>query len=484
MGLEHITRFLSKKVLLPLTAITAIGCNATGNREIRKDEIPFHQEYMNWEYGAASSKDIAKKVLETQPASNSQLPALSEDFKKLVDKECPTSTPEGAAYVQLMNQNAAIADLLDSTKLRRVVLHDAAKNVDYEAFEQYGEANVENIETALKSFSLSLSNPNYEMRVQLLQKLGNNPEFEKILSYNEENLGALRQVYTAISDLETIEGNWNSVFDASDSASKITSALTGKDQYAEGKQTLDKILAMKIKDCGFSQESEFMDEFEGNPEMTLEQAYNQLLKQIDEEVSSWDDESRHEISNDYAAKLLEIVKEAYMHPKDGNLSKEQFQSAIRYVLRDIATKDVNGERVNRITPKDRGFNLFKDIVFPALPGYSVIAMIANARTAFTQESYSPEADDEQEEAGLEESLVYGSRIRTGYQTRENFSGSTAIATRKFWSATISTAAQVGSLYFLLKPSGSSGGGSGGGSDNHPAAQGGSDVGDHTGPGGN
>jgi len=394
MGLENITNFLSRtarKVAMPVVAATGIltGCNASNYREIRKEEVPFHEQYMNWEYGTASTKDIAKKVLESRPASSATLPTLSKEFTDLVNKECPTSTPEGAAYVQLMNQNTAIAELLDSAKLRRVILHDAAKNADFEAFEQYGEANVENLTAALKNFDSLIDQPSYEMRQTLVEKLASNSDFEKILLFNEENLAALKQIYTAISDIDVIEGRWNPVYDASNSAAKITKALTGQDQYAQGKETLDKIFSVKIKECGFSQKSGFMGEFEGE-EMTVGEAYNKLIKEIDKEVESWDDESLHTISNGPAAKMLEMVKETYMHQKDGKMTNEQFQSAIRYVIRDIATKELNGERVSRITVPERGFNLFRDVVFPIVPGYSIYAMLANGRAALSQEKYHAE----------------------------------------------------------------------------------------------
>jgi len=90
---------------------------------------------------------------------------------------------------------------------------------------------------------------------------------------------------------------------------------------------------------------------------------------------------------------------------------------------------------------------------------------------------------EQEQNELEKILLEGNRERTGYAVGPQYKGSTAADTVEFYVSGISIIFDAaGVIIGVSHKGGSSGGGSS--PANKPAAQGGSDVGDHTGPGGN
>jgi len=118
-------------------------------------------------------------------------------------------------------------------------------------------------------------------------------------------------------------------------------------------------------------------------------------------------------------------------------------------------------------------------------GAAVLTAYAAIASGCSSAQKTEEQQRETEAQGLDDVLVYGNRIKNGYQTRENQAGSTDPATRKFWFATVSTGVQIGGIaLFLLKPT-SGGGGSGGSApESTPPAQGGDGFGPGTGPGGN
>src|SRR5574342_139781 len=455
--LDKVTSVLFRKLNAPI-ALTAglAGCfSPSGYRPLNKDEVDLRDEVRNAQYETDVGQ-LAKPTLAEASMTGDELVAKGEikayttpaGYDNLA-KGFAANSVEGQALVELNNANQYLSNLFSDAKIRRHALRSLKSNVDSELFVRYTKMNREDIESIaedLKNLSVSLKKIGVEQR-EALMKL-NNTDVAAMLDYNEKALRTVNALFTAIADTETHEGHLDKVCDAKRYSALILKSLTGHDQYGkiegEGRQVLNKLLEQKVRDV-VSARTEFAKDY-GKNGMTLGDAYKDLLDKTFEEASDFGETSLEKICNVYMGKALEMTKEAR---KNNYITTKQLLAVNRVIAKEFldkmgtAAQDADADSIK----------VFKDILFPAIPGYSLVSMILNFGGAFTNDSYSPEGKTP--EAKLERTLVDGNAINNGFMTSDNFPGSLKGYRVRFASASISTAVQVALGVYLATQSGKS-----------------------------
>jgi hypothetical protein len=461
--LGNITSVLFRKIAAPV-ALTAglAGCfSPAGYRPLSKDETDLRDEVRNAQY-EMNVGELAKQTLSEAGMTGDELiekgeikPYKTPESFDSLAKGFAANSVEGQALVELNNANQYLSNLFSGAKIRRHALRSMKSNVDSELFVRYAKMSREDMEAVadnLKNLSVSLAKMGVTQR-EALMKLGNK-DVAVMLDYNQKALKTVNALFTAIADIETHEGHLDQVCDAQKYSALILKSLTGHDQYGkiegEGRHVLNKLLEQKVRDV-VSARTEFAKDY-GKNGTTLNEAYKDLLEKTYEEASDFDEDSLETICNVYLGKALEMTKEAR---KNNYITTKQLLAVNRVVAKDFldkmgtAAQDADADSIK----------VFRDIIFPAIPGYSLVSMILNFKGAFTNDSYSPEGKTP--EAKLENTLVDGNSINNGFQTRENFPGSLKGYRVRFASASISTALQIAAgIYLATKGGSDSDGGSG------------------------
>ncbi len=481
--LDKVTSVLFRKLAAPIALTVGLaGCfNASGYRPLNKDDIELRDEARNAQY----SMDVGQLALQNISESNMtdeelvskgeiKSYATPEGFSNLA-KGFTADSAEGKALVELNNSDIYLSNLFTGAKIRRHALRSLKSNADFEGFERYGKMSREDIEVVadnLKELSTSLKRLTFQNR-EALTKL-NNADVAVMLDYNEKALRTLNDLFTSIADTETHEGHLDKVIDAQKYSALILKSTTGFDQYGviegEGRQVLNKLLDQKVRDV-VSARTEFAKDYGSKDGMTLKDAYKDLLDKTFDEASDWGESSLEKISNVYLGKALEMSKEAR---KSNNITTKQMLAVNRVIAKDFlakmgtAAQEGNGDNIN----------VLKDIILPAAPGYSLLALILNLK-ALDKDSYSPEGKSV--ESKYETTLVDGNSINNGFQTRYNVPGSLKGYRVRLASAGISTAAQIAGAVLYLSSIGKGGHGSGGSSAPATSSSGGDTITPGTGP---
>jgi hypothetical protein len=463
--LDKVTSVLFRKLAAPIALTVGLaGCfNASGYRPLNKDEMDLRDEVRNAQY-ETDVGTLAKQTLAEATMTGDELVAKGE-IKAYVTPEgynalaqtFAANSVEGQALVELNNSNQYLSNLFSGAKITRHALRSLKSNVDSELFVRYAKMNREDMEAVadnLKNLSVSIAKIGVPQR-EALMKL-NNADAAAMLDYNEKALRTINSLFTAIADTETHEGHLDKVCDAQKYSALILKSLTGHDQYGkiegEGRQVLNKLLEQKAREV-VGPRTDFAKEYcKNGTSLTLNDAYKDLLEKTYEEASDFGEASLETICNVYMGKALEMTKEAR---RQNYITTKQLLAVNRVVAKDFldkmgtAAQDADADSVK----------VFKDILFPAIPGYSLVSMVLNFGGAFTNDSYSPEGKTP--EAKYEKTLVDGNAINNGFQTRDNFPGSLKGYRVRFASASISTAMQIAAgIYFATKGGkGSDGGGS-------------------------
>ena len=474
-------RGILKALGLGAGALAMQACmNAPGFFDILKEDVKGHRGVMTSQYGGILPEDSAKEVLDFKEEVKLYKPSekVVEDLNIAVDAKindlgATEKQNLSNVYDELKRQNKALNNLFESGKIKQYVLFNAKRNIYVDGLEQQGEvslADIDKMQEAFKELNASLKQVGYQSRQKLKDELKDDKEFQELITYNRKQLDILNRMCIRVADLATIEGRLKEVVDAQAISTNIQRSTTIAhlgDIYAgaqgEGKKSLDRILQKTVSEVARPQ-SKFAQVY-SNPDMKLGDAYAELKKKIWTEGTSWNSSSLNNVTNKYLATALNMAKEAY--ERGGILSKPQFQAVVRTITRDAFNTIRDGMF------KAQGISVGWDILVPAIPGYSVVAAIANAREAFTT--------DNAEAKSLSDALLYGNRIKNGYQSRHNFAGSTAPAIVRFSSAAISTGLQIGAGLYFLSAARDSKSSSGGGSSGTPPVLGGEIGGPGTGP---
>lgn len=450
--LDKITSVLFRKITPIALTVGLAGCfSPSGYRPLSQDEVDLRDEVRNAQY-ETDVGTLAKQTLAEASMTGDELVAKGE-IKAYTTPEGYTAlaqtfaagSVEGQALVELNNSNQYLSNLFTGAKIRRHALRSMKSNVDSELFVKYGKMNREDIEAVadnLKNLSVSIAKMGVTQR-EALMKLSNT-DVAAMLDYNEKALRTINSLFTAVADIETHEGHLDKVCDAQKYSALILKSLTGHDQYGkiegEGRQVLNKLLEQKVREV-VSPRTEFAKDY-GKNGTTLGEAYKDLLEKTYEEASDFGETSLETICNVYMGKALEMTKEAR---RQNYITTKQLLAVNRVVAKDFldkmgtAAQDADADSIN----------VLKDIVAPAIPGYSILSMILNFGGAFTNDSYSPEGKTP--EAKLENTLVDGNAINNGFMTRDNFPGSLKGYRVRFASASISTAMQIAAgIYFATK----------------------------------
>jgi hypothetical protein len=467
-SLENITNngFSRRKFLGWLAAGTlwATGCTAPYFHNEDYDE-KIHAEIIKYEYdgldalafNAENFGEIKGKATVQAYVNPQTLDVAANDkFKTLPGTE---NLEMSAVYDAIKKQNEQINKIFEGAKINRYIVHSMKLNADVDLFEQYKDMTKEDadkVADALKDLDVHLKNVSYEQRQKLKGLLAANKEAETLFAYNENNLNRLNRMCVALSDINSIEGKLDMVVDANRYSANILRSTKGINQYdyeeqgkkvlGEGRTVLNALLDQKLgRIC--SARSKIAQSYR-DPEAKLAGVYEDIMKKIFERARDWDHEALHDITNDHLANALSMINEAY---KRDALTKRQYQAAVRVVTKDALDK------IGAAVPPERGVNVLNDVLVPAIPGYSIVAMFLNARRAFSKDSFSADGStaegkyDRDSVAGAKV-LIYGNAIKNGFHNRENIAGSNSVSQVKFWSAAAGTAVTAlgASLYIWQK----------------------------------
>lgn len=345
----------------------------------------------------------------------------------------------GAVLTAMDTQNQMLA-ALSETRLARLISYQLKKNVSHSKLDDfvYSPSEVELIKKELSKLAGELNKVSFEQRQQLerIMKRESDPKvraaYEELQKYNETQL---RRVYvwsTANADIASIEGLVDEVDKANTVCNSIYWSLKGVDQIQSGKKALEeKLFKEQVKNL-VSPNSMFAELYDSNDgEMTVEQVYNDIMKQIKEEAEDWVDESRHEICNDSLASILNLIFEAHRHNRLDDL---EFQGVVKYVT---------GQALDAMGNNPQRPNVFDALsVAPVLSFFYPLRFHA-LRTAFSPDSFTPEADDTAE--ALEQTLRNGNAIKIGAKNRKWFAGHTGNRQTELVMSFISDLLQIGGV---------------------------------------
>jgi len=323
-----------------------------------------------------------------------------------------------AVLTDMDAQNQMLSNLSE-TRMARLVSYQLKKNVSHPALDDfaYSPSEVDLIKKELGKLAGELNKVSFEQRQQLdrLMKHESDPKvraaYEALRNYNEAQL---RRVYvwsTANADIASIEGLIDEVDKANTVCNAVYRSLKGVDQAQLGKKALEeRLFKEKVKDVA-SPKSMFAELYDADDgEMTVEQVYNDIMKEIREEAEDWVDESRNDICNDYLASFLNIAFEAHRH---GKLDDLEFSGVVKYVTEQAL--DAMGNNPQRP-------NVFDAWSVAPIVSFLYPLRFHALRTAFSPDSFTPEAADAAK--ALEQTLRNGNAIRIGAKNREQFAGHT------------------------------------------------------------
>lgn len=347
-------------------------------------------------------------------------------FIQQLDKTETVVQPSVAsdAYVNaLVLQNKTLATILNSAK--DLIVNSLKRNTDNDSLDNYaviGDGRMREIRSYMDDLEDTLELLTPEVRAKLAQ----NSALAGALQDNKRLLNAVDMLYSAIADIETIEGNIGIVAGANARSAAIRRSLYGVDQYEqEGKSTYEEI---KGKQLG---EVVSADSFVAKAyDLTSNVAgvVDDILKQINEEAVSRDDESLHVICNKHLGNLLNIASEYRKKLPNSEESDAKCQALVRYFTREayMKMKDYMSE-LEKCGEAGLG-----SVITPSV--LLAVAPFVYCNSIFTTDHY--DADGSDFAAELSETLKYGNAVKNGFGTRHTFAGSLHSHRTKFWAGVV------------------------------------------------
>lgn len=433
------------RVGAPLLLAVAAGCSSA-KHYVKNDypEVVNHASVcMQKQYEALNTSDDSFMKLDD---SLFQLFVdTMEGAKKVDDYKTPDNFEAvksryggfSAVLSDMDTQNQMLAKLSE-TRLARLVAYQLKKNVSHDKLNDfvYSPSEVDLIKKELDKLAGELNKVSFEQRQQLERTMRRESDpkvraaYEELKKYNEAHL---RRVYvwsTANADIASIEGLVDEVDKANIVCNSIYRSLKGVDQAQLGKKALEeRLFKEKVKDVA-SPKSMFAELYDSDDgEMTVEEVYNDIMKEIKEEAEDWVDETRNDICNDYLASILNLVFEAHRH---GKLDDMEFQGVLKYV---------NEQALEAMGSNPQRPNVFDGWSVAPLVSFLYPLRFHALRTAFSPDDFSPEAADAAK--ALEQTLRNGNAIRIGAKNREQFAGSTGNRQTELVMSIISDLLQIG-----------------------------------------
>ncbi len=388
--LEGITKFLSnslRKAVLPAVATAGIlGCNSAGYREITDLDVPIHAEYMKSESGK-TAKETAEYILDTTPIPAPQ--AQSEEFKALVNKECPIASPAGKAYIAIEKINQAFPQA--ERDMKDLVLAIASQDTNNETLGKYG-GNIKTLTSKVSDFSKLFADVEAAGTQALVDKLAMSPELESFIGNYEAALNRTRQLAPAILDVAYLEARIDTMNAGLDLMLNEHKARTGEDLIARGEKVYNSISNLKIREIA-SPESDVFDDY---ADKTIAEVVNENMVAIDKElngtyviglkVNGKNDETMHVVYNKLVPYILECLKERYAHIVPDKMSQEDCEAVNLYLNKKVLDR-FSTTNLEELDPST--LQTIAAVVFSFIPGTNVYHLFESAPAALSQEKLSP-----------------------------------------------------------------------------------------------
>lgn len=385
---------------------------------------------------------VDRQALETFSNPFVASDALYKEVQKISTRK-GFGEPFTDAYKNLKDQNSALARLAEGARVQREALQKLQGNVGNcdDLVIPLTTADAEVLRAAYTDLRSTLQNLTKKDRDMLDAALGSNPEYQKAKAYNTAGLNTIRQMSEMAGALLMHEGRYEGILHADDLIALATKSLDGVD--------LDE-LAKKVMFIGSTDENGQIrlplhtrtvgdicrgDEShplrrQFSPGTTVGDAYATAMKWITDEAASWDDESRHKITNDYAFLALSLAQQAR---EQGLLSTQEFIAVNKYITKEIAGRIGNKNGVD--------FNWFTDFALPIIvPVWEIYNLIDNLPIAFSKDTYQADPsraakqffNDKKLEtlARLALAIYEGETERLGYAQGDNYKGDTGLAQKK------------------------------------------------------
>jgi hypothetical protein len=416
------------------------------------------QEYSAWEMG--DIKEFSQNIVEdAQKGANNEyqvkiqkpVMATQELDKNISDvlKTADNMVDLAAAYDSIKIQNEAIGSLYESAGIQQLITYDAETSAAVsslvKAEEEFNVNKKNAISEDLTKLGVELQSVSKTERDQLKALLKDVPGALDVINYNETNLLLINKKVQALAKEHTLEADLVELVKYHKASADINESLFGQKQYEDGRKVIDGLAEQTLESFA-SPFSKVAQDHEGTE--TFKQIYESNLKQTWDEAKGWNEESLHNIANDYLANNLSLLWEARTN---GLIDNKELQSGVR-----VATKDVL-DKIGESLPKTRDDMSWTEVGLSLLPtGIFYIATDADMALA----SNHPTIKGETEAEILAQILYAGSELEVGKENRNWVAGSNALAKKRFYTSIAGLLIDGGVVGYLANDDDSSSRGSG------------------------
>lgn len=353
--------------------------------------------------------------------------AFIQQLDKTEAADQPPAGVSDPAVLALYTQNRSLAQILNSAK--DVIVNSLKRNTSNDSIGRYAtvdESRMREIESYMNDLENSLDVLTPEAR----KRLAGDSALAGVLQNNTRLLNLVDMLYTAIADVETIEGNIGIVAGANARSGAIRKSLRGVDQYEqEGKSAYEEIKVKQLRDVA-SPESFVADHY--SLDSSVAGIVEDCYKRINEEAVKATDSGLHRIGNKYLGCLLNIASEARKKMPESDESNAKYQALVRYFTREAFEK-MQGHMRELESAGNAGFGSVvnvESIFMPFLYAWSI----------GTSDTFDADGHDFTTELG--ETLKYGNAIKNGMANRYNWAGSLSNRRTKFWTGVVADLALI------------------------------------------
>ncbi|MEM3154390.1 MAG: hypothetical protein QW165_02355 [Candidatus Woesearchaeota archaeon] len=451
-SLESAMSNFLRKVAAPVAMAAGLaGCfNASGYYEATPEARARVRRVVEQQDYKATLEDVAKnhfsrEAIETPICAEYVLPAVLDAAVDTAAKNgiFAATGPEVATYNSIKEQNKILNELVKSAGVRRTIVTDLQKNVQYDAvaFEQPSKSEIMQIEYNLRRLRTEVEKAPHEGRKALAEKLASNKDMQAMLKWNADALAAIAQLAIARADINHHEFYFNTIAENQLLAGAIHKSLTGIDIYTAGENVWQKKIANEnVKDI-IDPESPVGREYSNFGNKKVSELYTAIKDKIREEAADFGRHSKHTIGQFHYFHAKSILDQAHAL---NVLTDEELAAAEKYLTRDIASI-INGN-----LPDEPSVSVLEHLA-SLLPVWQFYVAYRSAGPALSKDTahYLAAAKI------LEDGAVQRYGAGTGY----NRKGSTSADIVDLVLSTGSIAVEAGTTYLLLnkksKDSGSS-----------------------------
>ncbi len=429
------------------TLAIAGGCTASGHYEATPEARARVRRVVEQQDYKASLEDVSKKNFSAEALDPKNAPGsynTPEALDKAVDDAAKNGVfaatgSEVATYNSIKEQNKLLNELVKTANVRRTVVTDMKKNVEYDAlaYEPISKSELLSIDYNLRKLRTEVEKASYAGRQSLQTKLAGNKELQEMLKWNAEMLEGIAQLAIARADINQHEFYLNVINENEMLAGAIRKSTTGADVYADGEKAWKKLANEFVKDV-VDPESPVAQEYPKMGRMKVSDLYEAIKGKIREEAADFGRHSKHTIGQFHYFHAKSILDQAHAI---NALTDAEVASAEKYLTADIANT-VGSNIPDEVSP-----NVLERLA-SMLPIWQFYVAFRSAGTAFSKDSAYA--------ANLVQMLEDGAVQRYGAGTGKNFKGST---TDDIWDFALSTgsivAEGVGTYLILNKRKSSS-----------------------------